>query len=273
MIDVPNPRNPRLLSTYSTFRPGLLTNPFGSSGTRSERGGIGHTASCIQDCRFAWLAGSPAGIEVVDLRNPAKPRFAGRLGVRPAAGVSTHDVQVDDKGLAWVAGGAGTAAYDTTRPARPRLVTRTDRRGGRGPLNNFIHHNSQRISDRTLLITEEDLRGGCRRGGSFQTWAIRGRRARPLDQFAVERDDRARIACSAHYFDHRDGLVAAASTSRACACSTCATRAASARSASTSPISRWPGVPYSRPPTRPARPSTCSTTRVGSRSSGSTAPP
>ena len=209
VIDVRNPRNPRLLSTYSTFRPGLLTNPFGSSGKRSERGGIGHTASCIQDCRFAWLAGSPAGIEVVDLRDPAKPRFAGRLGVRSAAGVSTHDVQVDGRSLAWVAGGAGTAAYDTTRPARPRLVTRTDRRGGRGPLNDFIHHNSQRISDRTLLITEEDLRGGCRRAGSFQTWAIRGRRARPLDRFGVERDDRARIACSAHYFDHRDGLVAA----------------------------------------------------------------
>ncbi|MGI8660883.1 MAG: hypothetical protein ACR2LH_07615, partial [Thermoleophilaceae bacterium] len=27
--------------------------------------------------------------------------------------------------------------------------------------------------------------------------------------FGVERDDRARIGCSAHYFDHRDGLVAA----------------------------------------------------------------
>ncbi len=209
VIDIRDPRKPRLLSTYSTFRLGLLTNPFGREGGRSKRGGIGHTASCIQDCRFAWLAGSPAGIEVVDLRNPAKPRFAGRLPVRPAAGVSTHDVQVDGRGLAWVAGGAGTAAYDTTRPARPRLVTRTDRRGGRGPLNDFIHHNSLRISERTLMITEEDLRSGCRRAGSFQTWEISGRRAKPLDRFAVERDDRARLACSAHYFDHRNGLVAA----------------------------------------------------------------
>lgn len=207
VIDVRDPTAPRLLSTYSTWVPGLLTEPFGNP--RRKRGGIGHTASCIQDCRFAWLAGSGDGIEVVDLRNPARPRLAGRFRARAAAGISTHDVQVDQRGNAWVAGGNGTAAYDTRRPVKPRLITRTDRRGGRGPLNDYIHHNSQRVGRDTLLITEEDLRGGCRRAGSFQTWRVRGRRARPLDSFSVERDRRAREACSAHYFDHRDGLVAA----------------------------------------------------------------
>lgn len=207
VVDVRDPTAPRLLSTYSTWVPGLLTEVFGNP--RRKRGGIGHTASCIQDCRYAWLAGSGDGIEVVDLRDPARPRFAGRFRARAAAGVSTHDVQVDERGNAWVAGGNGTAAYDTRRPVRPRLVTRTDRRGGRGPLNDFIHHNSQRVGRDTLLITEEDLRGGCRGAGSFQTWRVRGRRARPLDSFSVERDRRAREACSAHYFDHRDGLVAA----------------------------------------------------------------
>lgn len=209
VIDVHDPRAPRLLSTYRTWIPGLLTGGFPKR-SRRRRGGIGHTASCIQGCRYAWLAGSPDGIEVVDLRDPASPRFAGRFRARAAAGILTHDVQVDRRGLAWVAGGAGTAAYDTRRPARPRLVTRTDRRGHRRPWNNFIHHNSLRISPSTLIVTEEDLRTGCRRAGSIQTWRIGpGKRMRPLDRFGVEADSRAQTLCSAHYFDHRDGLVAA----------------------------------------------------------------
>ena len=208
IVDVRDPRHPRVLSRYSTWAPGLLRELLPPP---RRRGGIGHTATCIQDCRWAWLAGSPHGIEVVDLRDPRHPRFAGRLPVRPAAGLyGTHDVQVDPRGLAWVAGSAGTAAYDVTDPAHPRLRFRTDRRGGEGPWNDFIHHNSLRISNRTLFVTEEDLRPGCRRAGTFQTWEIgAGRVARPLDRFGVERDGAARIMCSAHYFEHRDGLVAA----------------------------------------------------------------
>jgi len=207
VIDVRNPRRPRLLSTYSTYVPGLLVSDLRRS--RRRRGGIGHTASCIQGCRYAWLAGSADGIEVVDLRDPARPRLAGRVRAAAASGLLSHDVQVDFRGLAWVAGGDGTAAYDTTNPVRPRLVTRTDRRGARGPYNDFIHHNSLRVSADTLLVTEEDFGDGCRRSGSFQTWRIRGRTTRPLDRFAVERDDTAQVACSAHYFDHNGGLVAA----------------------------------------------------------------
>ena len=208
VVDVRDPRRPRVLSRYSTWAPGLDLFTGGSS---PGRGGIGHTATCIDGCRWAWLAGSPDGIEVVDLRNPSHPRFAGTVRVGAAAGVlGTHDVQVDSSGLAWVAGSAGTAAYDVSDPAHPRLRFRTNRRGGVRPWNDVIHHNSLRVSDSTLLVTEEDLRPGCRGAGSFETWEIRaGARARPLDRFEVERDGRAGIVCSSHYFDHRDGLVAA----------------------------------------------------------------
>jgi hypothetical protein len=208
IVDVRDPRKPRLLSRYSTWVPGLLRDLFPSP---TPRGGLGHTATCIQDCRWAWLAGLSGGIEVVDLRDPRRPRFAGKFPARHASGLlGTHDVQVDPSGLAWVAGGSGTAAYDVTDPTDPRLRFRTSRRGGKGPWNDFIHHNSQRISDSTLLVTEEDLRPGCRRAGTFQTWRIgAGRMVRPLDRFGVERDGGARIICSAHYFEHRDGLVAA----------------------------------------------------------------
>jgi hypothetical protein len=203
VIDIRDPAHPRELSTYTTWAPGIFTG-------LPRRGGIGHTATCIQRCRYAWLAGSPAGIEVVDLRDPAHPRRAGRFAARPAAGLfGTHDVQVDSSGLAWIAGSNGTAAYDPSRdPVHPRLVMRTDARGAHGPLNNFIHHNSLRLGRRVVAITEEDFGDQCKRAGTLQTWRIAGRRLRPLDTFGVERDGAARVACSAHYFDARAGLIA-----------------------------------------------------------------
>ena len=203
VIDVRDPAHPRELSSYTTWVPGVFDLP--------RRNGVGHTATCIRQCQYAWLAGSPVGIEVIDLRDPAHPRRAGRFAARPAAGfIGTHDVQVDSSGLAWVAGGSGTAAYDTSRSAvHPRLVKRTDRRGAVGPLNNFIHHNSLRLGRGVLAITEEDFGDQCRRAGTLETWRIgRGRQLHPLDSFGVERDGKARVLCSAHYFDARDGLIA-----------------------------------------------------------------
>ncbi|HEX5621789.1 MAG TPA: hypothetical protein VFX51_25405 [Solirubrobacteraceae bacterium] len=204
IIDIRDPAHPRELSTYTTWVPGIFART-------PRRGGIGHTATCIQRCRYAWLAGSPAGIEVIDLRDPAHPRRAGRFAARAAAGLfGTHDVQVDASGLAWVAGGNGTAAYDPSRdPVHPRLVMRTDGRGSHGPLNDFIHHNSLRISRRVVAITEEDFGDQCKRAGTLQTWRIARRgRLHPLDSFGVERDGNARVVCSAHYFDARAGLIA-----------------------------------------------------------------
>jgi len=207
VIDVSDPARPRRLSTYSTWARGL--EGFFDDARVPRRGGIGHTASCIDECRYAWLAGSPAGIDIVDLRDPGRPRFVRRFKARAAAGnEGTHDVQVDASGLAWVAGGRGTAAYDVTDPVRPRLVHRTTRRGERPPVNDFIHHNSVRLPGGVVAITEEDFRSGCGGAGSLQTWKIRGGRLRPLTRFGVERDRRARLLCSAHYFDARDGLIA-----------------------------------------------------------------
>jgi hypothetical protein len=205
IVDVRDPTRPHVLSTYSTWAPGLLDffHP-------PRRKGIGHTATCIQRCRYAWLAGSRAGIDIIDLRDPAHPRLARRFPAREAAGrFGTHDVQVDSRGLAWVAGGGGTAAYDVSNPVRPRLVLRTDRRGARGPWNNFIHHNSLRLRRNVVAITEEDFGDQCKGAGTLQTWRIgRGHRLRPLDSWGAERDRSARVICSAHYFDADRGLIA-----------------------------------------------------------------
>jgi len=162
----------------------------------------GHTATCIQDCKYAWVAGggsiavldldkdaqfeNPEGVpdvqvqgaesevEVGDLGDPNKLDEEGNPQPYREFGWSTHDVQVDDAGYAWVVGGNGTIGFDT-RPGHygesnaltPKVVART------GPaalndgeftcdgvnedgtpeegceddgdtLNDFIHHNSWR---------------------------------------------------------------------------------------------------------------------------------
>ena len=196
IVDVRNPRAPRVLSTYRTWR-------------RGGRG-IGHTATCIRRCRYAWLAGG-RGIEIVDLRRPSRPRLAGRFPARAASGFwGVHDVQVDRSGLAWVGGGMGTAAYDVSDPVRPRLVKRTDWHAYPGSgWNDFIHHNTLRLRRNVLAVTEEAFGLGCAGAGRLQTWRIsRRRQLTPLDSFRVERDWSSQLLCSAHWFDAHDGLIA-----------------------------------------------------------------
>jgi hypothetical protein len=209
VVDVRDPTRPRVVGRLRTWTRGIF-----AKGPRAEdqprKRGIGHTATCIDGCRWAYLAGSTAGIDIVDLRNPARPRIAGRFAAREAAGGNgTHDVEQDSRGIAWITGGGGTAGYDVSNPLRPRLLYSTGRSARRGPLNGLIHHNSQRLPGRVMAVTEEDFADRCRSSGSFQTWRF-GRRGRMsvLDTFEVERDPWSRLICSAHWFDIRDGLVA-----------------------------------------------------------------
>jgi len=244
VIDISNPRRPLLKAAMpngfiETGVPGILGLP------EPQEKGIGHTASCIQRCRFAYLAGTSGGIQIVDLRDPAHPKKAGTFKP-PITSIATHDVQVDGNGLAWIAGGDGTAAYDVSNPLEPRLVMRTDESiknsgqlgfpgpdpvfgiGGEGenPID-LIHHNSLRFrgaGGRVVGITEEDYsRPTCKGAGSFQTWGITklrtstgARKLALLDTFSTELDALtsgrgwAPVTglCSAHYFDERGGLVA-----------------------------------------------------------------
>ncbi len=128
VIDISNPQLPVLKSALptgfiTTGIPGIFGLP------EPQDPGIGHTASCIQDCNFAYLAGTAEGIEIVDLRNPAAPMRVKRF--KPViTSIATHDVQVDEQGLAWIVGGDGSAAYDVRDPLNPKLVcgpTRTSR--------------------------------------------------------------------------------------------------------------------------------------------------
>ena len=162
------------------------------------KGGIGHTASCVTaDCTWAYLGGTSKGIQIVDLRNPAEPKPAGRF-VPDITGLASHDVQIDGNGLAWIVGNSGTAAYDVSDPADPKAVMRSDESVtwsgealpgirndyfdfpketmglvgyGEGAID-LVHHNSMRLG--TVLRTPPgttpppDPGGGGQQGGGEQ---------------------------------------------------------------------------------------------------------
>ena len=235
VIDVSNPASPSIKGTMDTgiadlgFDPGFLPPSYGT----------GHTASCVNDCQYAYLAGTRLGIDIVDLTNPAAPKYATprNLPVPEATGgLATHDVQFDRAGRALITGAGGTAIYNVTSPLTPLLVARTDGKGQSdyaqdfgadgSTLNDLIHHNSHRLPNSslaappankplsadsdTMVITEEDYqRPTCAGAGSLQTWRIGADNLiRNLDSWEVEVDPSRTALCSAHYFDEAGGLLA-----------------------------------------------------------------
>jgi hypothetical protein len=221
VFDISNPAAPALRSAFPTGGDILLND------TPS------HTAVCVQGCQYAYLSGTSRGIVIVDLRNPSAPRIAGEFKP-PITSWATHHVDVDAQGIAWIVGAGGTAAYTIADPLHPVLVGQTDSAATTGPLNDFIHHNSQRllktngagkqVTTDVVMITEEDYeRPTCQDAGSFQTWKINGALSpltpavlTNLDSWATELNELttqtgkspATVLCSAHWFDQRGGLVA-----------------------------------------------------------------
>jgi hypothetical protein len=90
----------------------------------------GHTTTCINDCEWLWTGGPAATrrqqatgwtfgrpIIATDLSNPRNPRAFPTKPVdqfrRDGQTAYSHDVQVDDMGIAWVSGDGGTRGYWT----------------------------------------------------------------------------------------------------------------------------------------------------------------
>jgi hypothetical protein len=145
----------------------------------------GHTASCVDDCRYVWTGGparrddlaylgpfTPGGrgdgrpIWVTDIRNAAKPKVFPQpidLGRNDGATDYSHDVDVDAQGIAWTSGRGGLLGYATkgkwrdprsghkrwATPWSPVLVAGGGIEGGPNgvaqPATDFIHN-----SDRPL---------------------------------------------------------------------------------------------------------------------------
>jgi hypothetical protein len=88
----------------------------------------GHTATCINDCRFLWSVGgvesipnpppTPATpVSVTDIRDPmhpfAYPLVSANVGRAGVVSGSTHSVDVDFDGIAWVSGSRGVRGFYT----------------------------------------------------------------------------------------------------------------------------------------------------------------
>jgi hypothetical protein len=146
---------------------------------------VGHTTSCIDDCRFVWTGGparrddlaylgdfTPGGrgdgrpIWVTDLRDPSHPKtFPNPIDLGRNDGLTdySHDVDVDKKGFAWVSGRGGLLGYAThgkwrdpktdsvrrATPWDPVLVAGGGLPGGDAgvaqPQTDFIHNSTRPV--------------------------------------------------------------------------------------------------------------------------------
>jgi hypothetical protein len=184
----------------------------------------GHTSTCINDCKWLWTGGPAATttqqgppqnwtfgrpIIVTDLRNPSDPRGYPMDPVdlfrRDGATAYSHDVQVDDMGIAWVSGDGGTRGYWTEGrhfdPLKGRVRTATpldpipygggglpasvtgDQTGGfehnawRPVGNDAPRGDSRYRKGELLLATEEDFgpaAEACANRGKFSIASLEG---------------------------------------------------------------------------------------------------
>lgn len=203
-----------------------------------------HTVTCVdeRDCTYVYTAGEDGHFSILDLRDLDHPHEVdadrATAGVQPfASPTAGHKWNFDAAGVGTHTGWGGASMWDTSRPAKPRLITTTGRAGrGTDPRyqgwNDFILHNSYRPdadafrpgrapayrNGNVLLVTEEDYeQTDCTQAGSFQTWRVKrldGTRSAivPLDK--VELADLGSFPlpqgafCSSHWFSDRNGIVA-----------------------------------------------------------------
>jgi hypothetical protein len=226
VVDVTDPTAPTILSR--------------APGTTST-----HTVACVDqaNCTYVYSAGDDGHFSIFDLRDLTRPHevdaVRGEDGVQPfPSPTAGHKWNFDAAGIGTHTGWGGASMWDTSKPAKPRLITTTGKAGrGADPKhpgwNDFILHNSFRPNaaafkprsspsfahGNVLLVTEEDYeQTDCTQAGSFQTWWVKrldGTKSAivPLDK--VELSDLGSFPlpqgafCSSHWFDdHGDGIVA-----------------------------------------------------------------
>jgi hypothetical protein len=174
----------------------------------------GHTSSCIDDCRYIWTGGParrddqgwlgpiltqprPIGdgrpIWVTDLRDPSNPVVSNQpidLWRNDGYTDYSHDVNVDDQGIAWVSGRGGIRGWATdglhrdpftdqvreATPFNPVLVAGGGVGGTAQPV--MFMHNSERptsgavradgVAEGNVLVgTEEDFTTPCGSSGKI----------------------------------------------------------------------------------------------------------
>ena len=175
----------------------------------------GHTVSCIERCNYLWVGGparrndqaalgpfTPGGrgdgrpIWVVDATDPAEPVvFQQPIDLWRNDGLTdySHDVDVDQTGIAWTSGRGGVLGYATSgvhrdprtdqrrqaTPWNPILIAGGGVEGGPDgvaqPQTDFIHNAARPVGGKIradgvqngniVLMTEEDFTGPCSASG------------------------------------------------------------------------------------------------------------
>jgi len=165
-----------------------------------------HTISCVLDCTWAYGSGG----NIIDLRNPAKPKLLERKwGDGTPAGNSGHDVEEVAPGLVLTATDPMMLLDARKDPAQPKVIAVAER------ANQYMHGTQwpRRMGDRFLLAASETtMNGRCNENvGSFSTWDTRGWKksktftmideVRPVGGIVVDGNPPAQRNCTVHWLD------------------------------------------------------------------------
>jgi hypothetical protein len=157
---------------------------------------LGHTATCLNDCRFIWqvgggVSGRRSAVAVTDIRDIEHPFtysnvFEAAVRRTSSTSGSTHSVDVDFDGVAWVSGSGGVRGWWTegehmdTATGQMRMATPYDPLpygGGSvaganaGAFMHNAYHVPQALGDQkagdVMLITNEANSTRCQNAGQF----------------------------------------------------------------------------------------------------------
>jgi hypothetical protein len=217
----------------------------------------GHTTSCVDSCRYTWTAGPAAAatdpsdwggrpVWALDMTDPAHPKKCPHpidADENDGATDYTHDVQVDNHGIAWVSGSGAVRGYWVTGTHKNAKTGRLQQATGCDPVpyagggtdlgqlktRGGVMHNSLRpayLGGNVVLATEEVTgTSDCNAAGHLAAYDISnsyggaGFRSTPAHKFRMkllstwttEKAVGSSACDSAHYFtDNGQGLLAAA---------------------------------------------------------------
>jgi hypothetical protein len=213
----------------------------------------GHTTTCVEKCKWLWTGGPAASVTSpadwqgrpifgTDLRDPMNPKACPQpIDLKRNDGKTdyAHDVQVDERGIAWVSGFGGVRGYWTSGKHRDPRTGKTATADGCNPIpyggggttigrGGTLMHNALRnpryaVDGRrgdVLIGTEENVTSNCETAGVAATFDLKGtyagagwtkakHRMKTLDTWSPYDEAGSDGCASAHYVDDRgDGVLA-----------------------------------------------------------------
>jgi hypothetical protein len=205
IVDISNPRRPRTLS--------FVEVPQGSHNMTVHPSG-----GWLYNSNSDLITSTDPAIEIIDIRNPGRPKHAGELALTPLPGLGTesHDITFNERGTrAYSAALSHGVVLDTTNPAAPKIVSEFDDES----IN--VWHQSDPVTIRTsegvkeFLVAEDEFAGAaggpvCPSGG-VHVYDITGEKEKApekvgywnIDDFGPTHDPEG--TCTAHILDiHED---------------------------------------------------------------------